>query len=118
MYGINLAKQTKCDLIVLTGAYLILFSSLFFSVCLREAHWFARSGSVMVLLAVFVEYKNFIVQSKIYSRATEGAGAINGGVGPINQPKYRQILTRLAHFTVAFGTFVWGYGDLLLPFKA
>jgi len=71
----------------------------------------------MVLLAVMVEYTNFSVQQNIYSKATEGSGAINGGVGPVTQPKYRQLLTKFTHFTVVFGTFIWGYGDLLLPFK-
>lgn len=117
MYGIDIEKQTKRDLIFLAGAYLFVFASLALAFWLREAHFFARSGSIMVLLAVMIEYANFGIQQSIYSKATEGSGTLNGGVGPVIQPQCRQLLMKFTHCTVIFGTFIWGYGDLFLPFK-
>jgi hypothetical protein len=114
MYGIKLKKRSGYDLLMIVFAYLIVTVSVYISFLWSEPHWFSRSGSIMVLLAVMVEYHNFKVQQKINEKATEGSGTIGGGVGKIGQPKYRQLLSGFTHFTIVLGTLIWGYGDLLI----
>ncbi|MBI1423770.1 MAG: hypothetical protein GC149_09930 [Gammaproteobacteria bacterium] len=117
MYGLDLNKQTRNDIIALAASYLIMGVSLYLACKYGRADWFARSGSIMVLLSAMSEYQNVNLQEQINVRATRGAGAIGGGVGPLDQPRQRQILLKVLHFSVVFGTFIWGYGDILIPCK-
>jgi len=97
---------------------------------LEVTTWFARSGSIVVLLAVIVEFRlssyiyddvfkaaqksakkkglkisdNSFVQANIDSRRT---------VKP-EVPKSRKILGYCAHILVITGTVIWGYGDKLV----
>jgi len=114
MYGIKLNKRSGFDLLLITTAYIIAAASLCVSFMRSEPHWFLRSGSIMVLLSAIVEYQNFKIQQKINEKATEGSGALAGGVGIIAQPKSRQLLLNFTHFTLVLGTLIWGYGDLLM----
>jgi hypothetical protein len=72
--------------------------------------FFARSGAVMVILSIFVEFQlakeshkmlhnNFFLKNKGYKTI------------PI-LPVRHSILSWFAHILVVLGTFVWGYGDL------
>lgn len=93
----------------------------------EDTTWFARSGSIVVLLAVIVEFRlssyiyedvlkaaqdsakkrgvkvsaNSIVQANIDARQTVKPEA----------PKSRKILSICAHILVVTGTVIWGYGD-------
>lgn len=114
MYGIKLKTRSVCDVFIIVAAYIIAAVSLYISFQRAEPHWFSRSGSIMVLLAAIIEYQNFKIQQKINEKATEGSGAVGGGVGIITQPKSRQLVSGITHFTLIFGTLIWGYGDLLI----
>lgn len=114
MYDLDISRRTKCDVAYLAGAYVGVFGSLLYSIYMHDPTWFSRSGSIMVLFAAIIEYWNLKLQQTINEKATEGAGALRGGVGLLSQPIYRQKLSRFTHFTVVLGTVIWGYGDLLL----
>ncbi|WP_199450047.1 hypothetical protein [Vibrio harveyi] len=93
----------------------------------EDTTWFARSGSIVVLLAVIVEFR---LSSYIYEDVLKAAqdSAKKRGVkvsaNPIVQanidarktvkpevPKSRKILSICAHILVVTGTVIWGYGD-------
>ncbi len=117
MHGLHLSEQSKCDITYLAGAYLVVFGSLLFSINGHDLLWFSRSGSIMVLFAAIIEYQNLKLQQAINEKATEGAGALRGGVGPLSQPRFRQLLSKFTHLTVGLGTVIWGYGDLLVALR-
>jgi len=71
--------------------------------------WFQRSGSLVVVIAVWVEFKLFSLRG-YFDKSAYSA--------PLELPKsfhlvYKTISTT-AVFTAIVGTFIWGYGDLLL----
>ena len=77
-------------------------------------NWFARSGSVIVLLAVIVEYR---ISSHIYEdiqRAQLIQSKVNMSVPMKGKPtNKRKKISIAAHITLILGTLIWGYGDLL-----
>jgi hypothetical protein len=77
-----------------------------------EGVWFARSGAIMVLLAVIVEFRfNNIVVKKISStikKAVLSKSALDTGI-----QKEQKNIAITAHIFVVLGTIIWGYGDLI-----
>ena len=77
-------------------------------------NWFARSGSVVVLLAAFVEFK---ISSHIYEdiqRAQFMQSKINMSIPLKAKPtKPRRNVSFAAHILLVVGTIIWGYGDLI-----
>ena len=77
-----------------------------------QATWFQRSGSIMVILGAFIEFRllaidgNFDIHDAKYTV-------------PFDLPKTYEraykILLRLALVVIVLGTLIWGYGDI--PFK-
>jgi hypothetical protein len=93
----------------------------------EDTAWFARSGSIVVLLAVIVEFR---LSSYIYEDVLKAAqeSARNKGLKVSDNslvqanidakktvkpevPKSRRILSYCAHILVITGTIIWGYGD-------
>jgi hypothetical protein len=74
-----------------------------------QGEWFQRSGSIVVLIAVWVEFKllplSGFFDKNSYSAPFDLPSSFN------TSHKYISILTI---FIVISGTFIWGYGDLLL----
>ncbi|MFT6988005.1 MAG: hypothetical protein ACJAT7_003871 [Psychromonas sp.] len=79
-----------------------------------DCNWFARSGSVVVLLAAFVEFK---VSSHIYEdiqRAQVIQSHTNISIPLKAKPtKPRRNVLFAAHILLITGTIIWGYGDLI-----
>ncbi len=79
-----------------------------------DYNWFARSGSVVVLLAVFVEFK---VSPHIYDdiqRAQFMQTEVKMSVPFKAKPtKSRRNISFAAHILLVAGTVIWGYGDLI-----
>lgn len=80
----------------------------------NDVNWFARSGSIIVLLAAIVEFK---VSSHIYDEI-QRAAVIQTIVKlpvPIKaQPtKSKNTVSNAAHILLVVGTIIWGYGDLV-----
>ena len=72
-------------------------------------HWFARSGSLMVLFGAAATY--VLLQMEADTLYGKLASREDVGSGPSNWQKYKGWM---AHSTVALGTVIWGFGDLLL----
>ncbi|MEP3847424.1 MAG: hypothetical protein ABJM43_18925 [Paracoccaceae bacterium] len=72
-------------------------------------NWFARSGAVLVAASVWVEW-NFVASRIDHMPMYLG---LNPTV------RYRRLVSgfnKLALFGAISGTFVWAYGDILLPY--
>jgi len=79
-----------------------------------DYNWFARSGSVVVLLAAFIEFK---VSPHIYDdiqRAQFLQSTVKLPVAFKAKPtKSRRNVSLVAHVLLITGTIIWGYGDLI-----
>lgn len=72
--------------------------------------WFQRSGSFIVLLAVWVEYKLFSINGDVNPNGiiTEQQGRLSEKFRP-----WHKVSAYFAAFLAIFGTLIWGYGDLM-----
>ena len=79
----------------------------------NEYYWFQRSGSLMVLFGVMLDfYQNQHTELEQSSSVTIGGQAAITGTTLSKTRKYIQV------FSIGLaivGTFIWGYGDV--PFK-
>lgn len=74
--------------------------------------WFQRSGSVMVIAAIWVEF--ILLKISPFIDPSESAYAVPFEVPPV----YRRWFRGLSGAAVVFallGTVIWGYGDLFFP---
>lgn len=112
----------------LIGSFLLLVSSLVWAyvsyldviTCNEEPNWFARSGAIVVLFAVFSAYitKPF-VQSKSELDVGNIYAAAKGGNEPPLIPLFAKIkleskILKIELFFTFVGTYIWAYGDILL----
>jgi len=73
--------------------------------------WFQRSGSIVVVFAVWIEYKLFGINGYI-----NPTGSITSW-DAINNENYgtiHKVASGLATILAVSGTVIWGYGDLLI----
>lgn len=118
--------------------WLLIFIGVFFGVVSiyldilssEDSNWFSRSGSIMVLLAVIVEYR---LSSYIYEdidNATRQTakkravmpkvsdnplvdGVVKSNLTSKPQPSNsRATLKLISHILVIVGTIIWGYADV------
>jgi hypothetical protein len=76
--------------------------------------WFQRSGSIMVIFAVLLEF-NLFKYNSVEEAGTvyvEGQAVSKGGA----LPTFKKIIKVFGFILAILGTLIWGYGDL--PFKA
>jgi hypothetical protein len=106
-------RSYKYDWLILGGAVLVGVASVFGDYVSESYNWFSRSGSIVVLLSVVVEYR---ISSHIYEdiqRADFQQSKINLLVPIKAKPtKQRKRVSNAAHFLLVLGTIIWGYGDL------
>ena len=77
-----------------------------------EGVWFARSGAIMILCAVIVEFRfNNKVVEKI--RGTIKKAAVSKLPLDTGIKKEQEYIAYAAHIFVGLGTIIWGYGDLI-----
>lgn len=72
--------------------------------------WFQRSGSLIVMLAILMEYKLFSIHQAIFPEKItlrQFSGLEN------KYGKKHKIFSIISTLFAIFGTFIWGYGDLL-----
>lgn len=81
-------------------ALIVLASSVAADLIWPGDHWMMRSGAVVTVLGAYVAYRD----------AKRTFKEVNGDVYINTMLPYRLISV----FLVVIGTFVWGYGDLIL----
>ncbi|BCN93757.1 hypothetical protein THMIRHAM_15420 [Thiomicrorhabdus immobilis] len=77
-----------------------------------EPHWFARFGSLVVLLSLMTEY---ILLHAELNRLYAGLAKVDSDtdIPDLSPSKWHKKKVWVAHFTVVLGTFIWGFGDLV-----
>lgn len=107
---IKIASWWEMTLLVVTYA-IPLFFYCYSYLTTDEGHWFSRSGSLMVILGAFLEYRNFGIQQYLREKRDE-----TWKPDPIivNQLRSRKPFDILLLTSLVLGTAIWGYGDLLL----
>ena len=93
-------------------AIAVLSGNLVYSIVTNEAHWFQRSGSIVVLLGVLIVARRVIRLGKDHQN--EDWNLPNETV-----EGKRVLLDQRSEYVIGpivavIGTMVWGYGDLLL----
>jgi len=95
---------------LLIAVYAIPICFYFYSDTTKEGHWFSRSGSLMVILGAFLEYRNFGIQQYLREERDETWKPKPKIVAKL---KSRWLFDILILASLVLGTAIWGYGDLL-----
>lgn len=107
-------KKLKLEYLLLLVSVIFVATSLIIDLCTSSSTLFARSGSILVLFSVIVEYR---ISGFVYDdiqRAMLLSRKIDISVPVKAKPQKETVLvSRLAHTLVIVGTVIWGYGDLL-----
>ena len=99
-------------LICLVSAWAIAVIGLLVGV-LVAGHWFARFGSLVVLVAIIGEFSMLRAELKLlYDRLDSDDEFVHAR--DFTPSKWNSKKTLLLHLTVAAGTLIWGFGDLLI----
>lgn len=104
-------KENKYEFLLLVLAILWVVCSFLLSLAYPKGNWFCRSGAVMILLAVCVEFHLGKLQQSSNSRAAIVAGL--GVPSSSDLPKIKRRFAITAHVFAILGTLIWGYGDLI-----
>ncbi|MEA3405048.1 MAG: hypothetical protein U9R28_04815 [Pseudomonadota bacterium] len=80
---------------------------------LVEPLWFARFGSVIVLLSVMSEYSLLHGELNVLYQRLEKVDA-DMGMPDLKPSKWHRKKVWMSHITIVAGTLIWGFGDLLL----
>lgn len=83
------------------------------------ALWFQRSGSLMVLFAVWVEYKLFKLGDLINPTSEDGITFQDLAHRSAQKAKYGSMIKTYKYITALLaisGTIIWGYGDIIRGF--
>ena len=80
-----------------------------------DGHWFQRSGSLLVLFSVVLEFR----QTQMARPSASKDVFVNGQPTAIsrNTPAFRKCLHYYALLAIVIGTVIWGYGDLLFSYS-
>ena len=95
----------------LLGAWAIAATG-FFIGAFGQAHWFARFGSLVVLVALIGEFSMLRAELKLlYSRLDSDDDFVHAR--DFTPSRWNSKKTLLLHLTVIAGTLIWGFGDLI-----
>ena len=75
------------------------------------ASWFQRSGSLMVIIGVWAEYKLFSLNDYFDLNDTRVFAPINP---PDAYKKIYIVITTVTAVGILLGTLIWGYGDVII----
>lgn len=107
------AETFWLEALLLVFAYLLMLVSAAASIKTNDPLWFSRSGSLVVLISVIIEYRNLTVQQKLNEIAQESTAYRNAEPEKWRVPTSRKSFDLIVRLTIVVGTVVWGYGDLL-----
>lgn len=95
--------------LVFLGLIAILISA-YVSYILSEGAWFQRSGALLVLFSVILEFRQAQAAQVESAKSVSAQGRPLGLKKPL--PTARKLMHWYAIGAIVLGTIVWGYGDL------
>jgi len=107
------AGKFGVEVFALISTYLFLIVSAIASSTTGDGLWFSRSGSIVVIVSVIIEFRNYSIQQKLNEIAQDSTNYYGAEPDKWQVPIQRKIFDRTILFTIVFGSLVWGYGDLL-----
>lgn len=108
-------KSRVIDIILLIIAATVAIVSFFISISVNDSQWFERSGSLTVLFAAVVEYRQLSRGESIKRTTPIGEMRINQTL-PGTREKGDEIISAIGLFMVCLGTVIWGYGSPIYEF--
>ncbi len=109
-------RSYKYEWLILGIAVLAAVTSIIGDYVSDSYNWFARSGSIVVLLALVVEYRISTHIYEDFQRAQFQQSMIDLPIPIKAKPtKQRKNVSITAHLFVVLCTLIWGYGDLIWP---
>jgi len=106
----NKIINSVVDLILILFALSILIASILGLFGTPINDWFARSGSILVLVGAILEYRcNKFSQIAIEESVRFSSGI--GGSAIFALAWHRIAIKYIAHTLVVIGTLIWGYGE-------
>lgn len=107
----NKISNSTLDILLIIVALSIVVTSILGWFGQPASEWFARSGSILVLVGAIIEYRcNRFSQIYIEESIRWGSGRV-GGPTIFVAAWHRVIVKYVAHTYIILGTFIWGYGD-------
>lgn len=101
-------------MLLIGGAVIAVVVSAILSFYASDGHWFQRSGSLIVLFSVMLEFRQLRIMDRLRLHAPHiGVGGVSFPTN--NIPGQRLMLHRAAVSAIVAGTLIWGYGDI--PFE-
>jgi hypothetical protein len=104
-------RDTVIELVFMLGALGPVLVSAYVSFATGEGHWFQRSGALMVLFSVAVEYHR--------RRMAERSVPVEREDG-LRPSRFKHLFAKfwgnipyVCYMAIAVGTLIWSYGDLL-----
>ena len=99
-------KSLKMDIFLLVFAAVVVKVSFFYDLLAKEHNYFQRSGAVMTVLSGYLAYrglnKYWIKSERSFER------------GYWLRTSKNQIIIDICTLAISvFGTFIWGYGDII-----
>ena len=100
-------KQFEIEILLLFISIIWVFISLFIS-----ENWFARSGSIMVLFSVIIEYRLLKAHNDMVNRKVQASVHTRRALKITVLEEHKKI-SFITHIFLVVGTLIWGYGDLI-----
>ena len=76
----------------------------------NQASWFQRSGSLMVIFSILIEFKLFSIYKYIHP------GRVSVVISPYSIHSYQKTYKYISILNISMiviGTLIWGYGDII-----
>lgn len=84
------------------------------NIYLGKFDWLQRSGSIVVAVAVYLEFRHLNIFKNSASRSATIDGSLTFSGSKIIMNTY-EVIWKINYFLLIIGTVVWGYGDI--PFE-
>lgn len=107
-------KDYIIDILLFVAAVFPCLISLIIDInCQNEYYWLQRSGSIMVLFSVLLDFRQYTFSKSQENQSVRvnGKPVITGTV----IPSVRRKIQKVSIFLIILGTILWGYADV--PFK-
>ncbi len=113
----RVSNRSFADRLCLLAALVAPVVSFLISLYSEDAQWFERSGSITVLLAAYVEYRQ-VSRSESQKRGAPIASVRINELIPGTRSRVDEMTARIALGLIVLGTVIWGYGTPLFKLCA
>lgn len=103
--------RTTTDLLLIGIALAVPVLSWLWAQRIGDSVWFARSGSIMVVIGIVLESRMFITKQVLYQLSRQRG---EDGLAEVPRMLLQKVEAWSTHVILIVGTIVWGYGDIVI----